>query len=334
MNNSLVNKAIINQVTATLLTSITANIGEATSVAIQSVYSGTTPGAKTFASGVADVQTITFPAKAGATAGDYIVINDANGASWAAALNVAGTDPAPTGPIWVAIPSGKKTNVDISGQTTAAQVATAVKTALNLLTGFTAIITASDAGADGTLVCTQALNGVVTADVPHNADDTGAGSITAIVSTAGTASKVSISADTISITAHGYLVGTPGQLTTTGTLPAGLSTSTTYYVIVVDANTIKFATSLANANAGTAINLTSQGSSGAVNTFTPTTFGGSLQYKISNDGTNWTAKGSPVAISAAGSTVTEWADVGFCFIQAVYTPTGGNTTLLVNVSAK
>ncbi len=49
------------------------------------------------------------------------------------------------------------------------------------------------------------------------------------------------------------------QLTTTGTLPGGLSLATDYYVINVSATTIKLATSASNALSGTAIDLTSQG---------------------------------------------------------------------------
>jgi microcystin-dependent protein len=49
-------------------------------------------------------------------------------------------------------------------------------------------------------------------------------------------------------------------LSTTGTLPTGLSPSTTYYVIRMSATVIKLATTLALAVAGTAINLTAQGS--------------------------------------------------------------------------
>ena len=49
--------------------------------------------------------------------------------------------------------------------------------------------------------------------------------------------------------------------TTTGSSTVGgLSNGTTYYVIVVDANTIKLATSTGNATAGTAVNLTATGS--------------------------------------------------------------------------
>lgn len=50
-------------------------------------------------------------------------------------------------------------------------------------------------------------------------------------------------------------------VSTTGTLPAGLSASTNYFVIRVDQNlgTFKLATTIANANAGTAIDITSAG---------------------------------------------------------------------------
>lgn len=55
------------------------------------------------------------------------------------------------------------------------------------------------------------------------------------------------------------LTGTRVRLTTTTTLPAGLSLATDYYVIVVSDTTFKLATSYANAIAGTAINITDAG---------------------------------------------------------------------------
>lgn len=51
---------------------------------------------------------------------------------------------------------------------------------------------------------------------------------------------------------HGLLAGTPIRLTTTGALPTGLATATTYYVIPVDANSFR----LAATQSGTAINTT------------------------------------------------------------------------------
>ena len=58
----------------------------------------------------------------------------------------------------------------------------------------------------------------------------------------------------VSWTAHGLNTGDRLQLTTTGALPTGLSASTTYWVVKVDANSFSLATTLANAAAGTKIN--------------------------------------------------------------------------------
>ncbi len=73
-----------------------------------------------------------------------------------------------------------------------------------------------------------------------------------------TASEVSISADTITITSHGMTTGQRWTLSH-GAAPGGLTTGTIYYSIVVDANTIQVASSYENAVAGTEINLTTTG---------------------------------------------------------------------------
>lgn len=60
------------------------------------------------------------------------------------------------------------------------------------------------------------------------------------------------------------------QLTTTTTLPAGLSLATDYYVIKVSDTTCKFATSYANAVAGSAVNITDAGTgTHTINTLYP-----------------------------------------------------------------
>ncbi len=71
-----------------------------------------------------------------------------------------------------------------------------------------------------------------------------------------------ISSNSATISNHGYNTGVSCQLTTTGSLPTGLSLATTYYIVVVDANTIKFASSLANAIAGTTLSPTNGTGSG------------------------------------------------------------------------
>ena len=67
--------------------------------------------------------------------------------------------------------------------------------------------------------------------------------------------NVNTATDTITITGHGFTTGLVVDLTQTGggALPTGLSTGTAYYVIRVDANNIKLATTAANAFAGTPV---------------------------------------------------------------------------------
>lgn len=60
-------------------------------------------------------------------------------------------------------------------------------------------------------------------------------------------------------------------LTTTGTLPAGLSLATTYFLIYVSDTTFKIATTLVNAAAGTGIDITDTGT--GTHTITPTPVG-------------------------------------------------------------
>jgi microcystin-dependent protein len=87
----------------------------------------------------------------------------------------------------------------------------------------------------------------------------GAGAGTAAISFAHTA--VDVGTNEITVPANDTLItGAAVVLTTTTTLPTGLSLATTYYVIRVSSTVIKLATNLANAVAGTAIDITGQGS--------------------------------------------------------------------------
>jgi microcystin-dependent protein len=71
---------------------------------------------------------------------------------------------------------------------------------------------------------------------------------------------VNITTEEITVTGHSYRrTGFRVRVSSTGTIIGGLAIDTDYYVIVVNANTIKLATTRANAIANTAINLTSQG---------------------------------------------------------------------------
>lgn len=85
------------------------------------------------------------------------------------------------------------------------------------------------------------------------------------------------------------------QLTTTTTLPAGLSLATDYYVIKVTDTTCKFATSYANAVAGTAVNITDAGTgTHTINTLLPRyTSGAGVQAFIYNNNATALGAGTP-----------------------------------------
>lgn len=72
-----------------------------------------------------------------------------------------------------------------------------------------------------------------------------------------------IGTNQVTVTAHGYVTGLlVDNISTTGTLPTGLSLLTDYYIIAVDANTLSFALTLADALAGTVVTFTSAGAAG------------------------------------------------------------------------
>lgn len=114
------------------------------------------------------------------------------------------------------------------------------------------------------------------------------------------AADVSVAANTITEAAHGLLTGGIVVLSTTGTLPAPLAITTNYYVIVVDANTYKLASTSANCAANTAIDITDTGSGGATHT------------------TSWTE--STITDDASGSWGSTAVNMLLCYDTAGATP--------------
>ncbi len=302
---------------------------------IQLVYTDGTTAALTFG-GVREVDQITFDTKGNTTNGDYFILHDYLGGSWAIALDTLGTAAAtPTGAAWLAVPAANKTYLDISSTTSGSDISTAVHTALLALTGFTTVITAVTSTTHQN--CTSAWSGVVvTPAVYSKAGAAGTGSITFAITTPGTSAAVSTANDTITIAAHGMVTGAKIALTTAGTLPTGV-TATTYYMIKVDANTLQFASSLANAAAGTAVDLTTPGI--GTHTLTPAllvTTGAVAKLQVSNDGTNFTdVTSATVTITSAGSTMWIFGvqSTGQPFrsriVRLLFTPTTGSVTLVV-----
>jgi hypothetical protein len=128
---------------------------------------------------------------------------------------------------------------------------------------------------------------------------------------------------------HGFYTGLKAALTTTTTLPAGLTVAD-WYVIRLSANTFSLASSSALAQAGTAIDITDTGT--GTHTITPAALGGaSVKIQGSLDGTNW----ADLPIKATGDltksgTVTATAnfilgesDLAVNFVRLYYTMTAG-----------
>lgn len=285
--------------------------------------------AKTFDSGVQQIDVLTCPAKAAAGDGDYCVVYDMAGDPWAIAFDLTGSSPAPTGAIWTAIPSGQKAQVDISGATDAASVGVIVTAGFSGLTGFSAVITITD-NLDGTIDFERVDFGIPTASTDKNADDSGTGTMSWAIGTAGVVAEVNVSTNVLSIPTHGFTLGVKGQLTSTGTLPSGFSLLTDYYVIYVSAGEIKLASSYANAVAGTAVLVIDNGT--GVHTFTPTATGGAikLQGRLLNSSTYVDVASSSVSITGTQNNMWNIIDPQYRFVKVNVTPTGGR----LNVSAE
>lgn len=136
-------------------------------------------------------------------------------------------------------------------------------------------------------------------------------------------------ANTITITAHGFFTGLKVALSGTN-LPTGLS-ATNYWVIVVDANTISLASSLANAQAGTAVHITGAGTTSDA-ALTPASISQVVKLQQSNDGkTYFDVSGVTVTITGASNTLWLVTNPPTLWHKIVVTPTSGALDLDVIV---
>lgn len=246
-------------------------------VALVAAAQGT---AKTALTGASEAATFTFVQKSSCTAGDFAIVTDSAGVKWAFSIDTTGTDPTPTSALYTAIPAAKKIHVDISGASTNAQVAAAVRAAFAGLSGIGTTTTVG-AASNETFPVTQVLRASVADAAVYKADGTASPtSVSVVTGTQGVQTAVNVTDNTVAFVGHGLYTGRAVALTiNSGTLPAGLS-ATTYYVIVVDADTIKFATSLANAEAGTAVDITDYGDASKTMTITPSAVLGSQVTRV------------------------------------------------------
>lgn len=146
--------------------------------------------------------------------------------------------------------------------------------------------------------------------------------------------NVSVANDTITITAHGYATGLKAAATTSGTLPGGLS-ATNYWVIKVDADTIKLATSAANALLGTAVDITSA-AGGGTHTLTPAAIsGGSYKLQCSmDDGSTYVDLGVTNNVTATADFLHEKLDPMYTHVRLVWAITTGQIAYIVQTLVK
>ena len=104
-------------------------------------------------------------------------------------------------------------------------------------------------------------------------------------------------------------------LTTTGTLPAGLATSTTYFLIYVSNTTYQLASSFANSQSATAINITDAGT--GTHTITPVNMGAVRSFAINP------ATGTIYAADSNGRVWFTYAGTNHYYLLTGNTLTGG-----------
>lgn len=168
--------------------------------------------------------------------------------------------------------------------------------------------------------------------------------------TGGTNSAITLNSGIINLPAHGFT--TDLQVLYSGT-PAigGLTTGTTYFIVVVDSNDIGVSSTSAVALTGNYITITSTSSQQTANTYTlaPLAFNlgpSSALWQGSNDGSNWatfsTTQGN-ITVSSQTFTaaypnttvIQDWGPVDYGYLRYVITgPTQGGVNLKVILNAK
>lgn len=125
--------------------------------------------------------------------------------------------------------------------------------------------------------------------------------------------------------AHGMITGMKVQATTAGTLAVPLVVSTDYYIIKIDADYFSLASSLANALAGTVLDITGTGVTST--TLTPVALACSVTFQKSNDGVNFIDIQTATTVTVDGSVMIEQANVSYKYIKILKTLTGGNVDM-------
>ena len=152
----------------------------------------------------------------------------------------------------------------------------------------------------------------------------------------GVLTKVSPASDSIYILGHGYSTG--AKVVYTGAVAiGGLTSGGTYYVVKVDANYFRLASSLAYAKAGSYIDITAIATDATETTYTitPGAIAGAPAFfwQVSNDGSTFMALPSSGSVTmayvAGGTTIMkDFGDVNYRYLSLNVTgPTAGGVLL-------
>lgn len=150
------------------------------------------------------------------------------------------------------------------------------------------------------------------------------------------------STDVSTSLANTYVLGLKTQATTTGTLPAGLTTTTDYFVIPITSTTFYLASSLANALAGTKINITDAGT--GTHTLNPVALAGAsiklqcgskdgLAFADIPIGASMDATKS-ASITATGNVYLHESDLACDYVRSYITMTAGQLAITLDPKTK
>lgn len=297
----------------------------------------TSPAPVTAVTGTVADYTVTFPATAGATEGDFLLFSDASGQNWIVALDVDGTGIANAGALFTSVPAVRRAVVDISALVGADAVAAACVAALNLLGGFVAAFSLTD-NADGTVEFIPTVRGPLATFASYIAAETAVGSITFAPTVAGVDSAFMLTSEIVHKVGHGLTTGQSVKLTIgAGAIPAPFVAGTTYFVIRVGVNDFQLAASLADAVAGTPIGINDQGTAGETVTFTVQANVGTLYMEYTTDllptsSSVWVAIDTINLVTASSPVQTRIPVNYYNQIRCRLAVTSGNLTSITAVS--
>lgn len=144
---------------------------------------------------------------------------------------------------------------------------------------------------------------------------------------------VTVATDTVNISSHGFTEDLVVQLTTTGTLPAGLSTGTDYRINVVDADNIRFK----NASTGAIITITGASGGGTHTVTAEALANASLKLQGSNAPGVLTWQDIPNSstnITADDGVLINVSNAGYGFVRAVVSLDSGSIDITAAINGK